>query len=393
MQAIFTPRLSASGDPLLSRDVIDAARGIGIAFVVFGHINPIGPLVINAYGFHMPLFFFLSGMTLRREPPILSLIMRDSRALLLYAVLHFGILAALTRAVFQPAGMAIAASSPLDWRTYFLWPVTRNSEHVHLFVIGWFILALFLARPMSALILKAASRLPPVPATVLILGIALLGARTGVHFFAFAATKAWPWNLLSHVAVATAFCLFGYLTQNPLARFLRPVLNAVPSPLAAALFLYAALVVLRLSPFIMSLSQYPGGTIATLVHSGLGIAMVICLAKALSTSRWTRLMGRRSKTIMTWHLTAAATINLVLVELGYLEAGNVNVFTIFDVGRSWPIYLFAGLIGPLLAALAAERAFAAAGAFVQARTGVDVLRLTTFTPARPRSDRGTPRPL
>ena len=45
---------------------LDVARGIGILLVVIGHITSEGSLIHTAiYSFHMPLFFILSGMTMK----------------------------------------------------------------------------------------------------------------------------------------------------------------------------------------------------------------------------------------------------------------------------------------------------------------------------------------
>ena len=48
---------------------IDVARGIGIIAVVIGHVWTRGPLRDAAYSFHMPLFFLLSGLLSRPQPP------------------------------------------------------------------------------------------------------------------------------------------------------------------------------------------------------------------------------------------------------------------------------------------------------------------------------------
>lgn len=46
-------------------DEIDVMRGIGILLVVIGHVFPVGTKThAFIYGFHMPLFFIISGMTL-----------------------------------------------------------------------------------------------------------------------------------------------------------------------------------------------------------------------------------------------------------------------------------------------------------------------------------------
>lgn len=41
---------------------IDIAKGIGIILVVFAHMNYTQPYQNIIYGFHMPLFFIISGI-------------------------------------------------------------------------------------------------------------------------------------------------------------------------------------------------------------------------------------------------------------------------------------------------------------------------------------------
>ena len=46
-------------------DFIDYSKGLGIFFVVFGHVYCGNNIVTNwIYSFHMPLFFILSGFLL-----------------------------------------------------------------------------------------------------------------------------------------------------------------------------------------------------------------------------------------------------------------------------------------------------------------------------------------
>lgn len=41
---------------------LDIFKGFGIFFVVFGHVTHIGELRDYIWNFHMPLFFFVSGL-------------------------------------------------------------------------------------------------------------------------------------------------------------------------------------------------------------------------------------------------------------------------------------------------------------------------------------------
>lgn len=48
-------------------NTLDIAKGIGIIFVVFAHVNYTPSLLVLIYSFHMPLFFILAGMVFNRE--------------------------------------------------------------------------------------------------------------------------------------------------------------------------------------------------------------------------------------------------------------------------------------------------------------------------------------
>ncbi|MBC2316490.1 acyltransferase family protein [Listeria booriae] len=63
---------------------VDAAKGIGIFLVVWGHFYASEPIKIIIYGFHMPLFFFLSGYVFRlKEGSMWLMIKKKSRQLIL----------------------------------------------------------------------------------------------------------------------------------------------------------------------------------------------------------------------------------------------------------------------------------------------------------------------
>ena len=52
----------------IERDrALDVAKGIGIFLVIFGHTCKQGYIVNYIYAFHVPLFFFLSGLLFRPE--------------------------------------------------------------------------------------------------------------------------------------------------------------------------------------------------------------------------------------------------------------------------------------------------------------------------------------
>lgn len=46
---------------------IDILRGIAIFLVVFGHVTHLPELRTYIWGFHIPIFFFISGLLFRKE--------------------------------------------------------------------------------------------------------------------------------------------------------------------------------------------------------------------------------------------------------------------------------------------------------------------------------------
>lgn len=65
---MFTQNNNISTNNSRRTAYIDTARGIGIILLVFGHIVTANSYLFNwVYSFHMPLFFFLSGMVVKEK--------------------------------------------------------------------------------------------------------------------------------------------------------------------------------------------------------------------------------------------------------------------------------------------------------------------------------------
>jgi len=328
----------------LNKDALLVAKGLGIMLVVFGHLTTRGPLP-DPYGFHMPLFFFLSGMSLRSSPSIGGLVRRDGQSLLLYTLVHIAIFAAITVLIFNPAGViSIKSSSPLSWKTYFVEPLTSSSHHVQLFLVAWFLIALFFVRFACVLILKLLAKLPARFRLALQILIAVALGYIGMRFLAqkFTATQFWAWNILSQIFVGSFFCLIGHIVQNNLT-----IPKSLP-PLWTAFGLLVIYRLLNLPAISIAFSQYPTGFLPLCLNAYLGIAMTLLASYGLQSYSWLRDIGESSKAIMSWHLTIFAGVNLVFVAIGRLVAANVGVYTSLQPARTWPIYLGLGIGLPWL---------------------------------------------
>lgn len=132
-------------------DYIDAAKGLAICLMVFGHSGYVGMPHEVIYTFHMPLFFILSGLFVgRKEMGILDSINANTRSLLIpysfmylitipfglaFIAIKCGISLTITDCIFKPLlGMVYGVDHLLGGFYFF-----TNGPL-------WFLLALFLSR-------------------------------------------------------------------------------------------------------------------------------------------------------------------------------------------------------------------------------------------------------
>lgn len=96
---------------------IDIAKAIGIGFVVMGHLS--NPEDINTfiYAFHMPLFFFLSGMTFRNDQQFSPYLQKKIRTIIipyfLFAILTYIFWLLIGRHFGEDANIEVSLVKPL----------------------------------------------------------------------------------------------------------------------------------------------------------------------------------------------------------------------------------------------------------------------------------------
>lgn len=132
-----------SGKRLTSVDVL---RGIGILFVIAGHLGFVAPLKTYLYSFHMPLFFAISGFLFSAPKSLPGYLWKKTRTLLLpYAV--FGLLGA-PLMLLRSGGTADVLLSYL--KNLALTPFDGLGDMGTL----WFLPALFICEISFALLLR-----------------------------------------------------------------------------------------------------------------------------------------------------------------------------------------------------------------------------------------------
>lgn len=303
---------------------VDIARGIGIILVVLGHNSLVlenkGELFRVIYAFHLPLFFFLSGLFLKDSDSLRKFALSRADALLkpYFVVLALvGILMALDSDMVPTAdtsaseyffGVLYATAPTIAWAPLWFLP--------HLFVAS--VVAMAILRATRAVehrarwVFLAASML-------LAAGIRWIGSfwqidTASLHFMGLARLPGLPWSL-DLTLISSACLLFGFLLRE---QVMAVKFNAIR--LLAAAIAFAALHYHFNETMDLNLRIYGEPLIATL-QAALGIYMVLCISALLA--RYPRLqrpltyIGSGSLLILVFHPVAQGRAFLLLSRFSH----------------------------------------------------------------------------
>lgn len=319
---------------------IDIARGLGILVIVLGHNDLAGyhPLLHKfIYAFHIPLFFFLSGMFFRPERPFGDTLTRRFNTLMkpyffTLFIIYLGE-AAFSNMTFPVIAGRIAKSlyatgHYIDWVQLWFIP--------HLFAVSLF--AWLAWRGIFGRVNSDWLR------WLLMFAMLAVGVYT-MHYF-------WPFTppllidtplfglpfSVDLVFASGFFFLLGYeVNRRPLEKFF-----ASPLVLTGT---FAALLamVLRLSPALdFNTRTYPSLGINT-IEALLGIVMVLSLARNIEkwSARLTDVFsyfGRISLVILIFHVPIQETLFGKYVRFGIPNDGAI--FLAFASGVLIPVLIY-----------------------------------------------------
>ena len=324
----------------------DAARGLGIILVVFGHVilgYPDHSVARWIYAFHIPLFFFLAGCVEPAGRP-LTKVARRCLTWLVLPYLVFGLLsigvAAMHDGHFDAARIAqrlreLAFGIAVDWAD-----LSFNAPL-------WFFTCLVALRLLAALLALDPRR----PARALGTSLCLAGLAWAAGVLGMPRL---PWNI-DIAAVALPFFTAGQVMRARYdGRSCTPGYGIVLLIGGSALL---AVSVLANTPVSMGLRDY-GNPLLFILGAGGGIAATVVLAQALAGQRWLRRIGAASLVIFPTHLLWPQILpgdplrilswySSRLTGSPLLAAASVTVATLL---LSWLLYLalrriLAGLIG------------------------------------------------
>lgn len=291
-------------------DWVDYAKGIGIILVVYAHLLS---SAFNAgiaiphkffllsdsavYSFHMPLFFFLSGLFVSEsyEKRGMWPFCKNKIILLAYPYLVWSLLQGTVELFFSSQSHRGMSLDDIITIPYI--PLAQF----------WFLYALLLMYIIFAVLSKSGRSAPillavtasillfvPIPTEV----IALLGFSTGFIFF-----------------------VFGFLITRYIASWNSKI---IPIPLTLIIFFVLILSIYVVFTYLVEPTRLTNGThpFYFLYLATLGILFCIGLAQYLSVKKicmFLKVLGRYSIQIYLVHMLAGVAIRVILLSLFFIE--------------------------------------------------------------------------
>lgn len=323
---------------------VDVAKGLGILSVVIGHINGglFAPVVSWVYLFHVPFFFFLSGLFLKTSTPFRPFLLKKVKRLYGPAVLSNALFLILYILMLQ------YACQPWSWND--------SIRHLVKIILGlavtplggatWFLIVLFRASILFCVISRFGdeSKLGKKGHYLSAMVVLLLGM---VGLFVPI-----PYGL-GRDLVALLFLYAGRMSfKLGLLEWIDRQKTTIKISVAVITFILL-LMVGRINSYDMSQGEY--GIVPLMLFSSFcGILFLLVISSLVQRflagiSRFLAYSGEKTMWILIGHFVAFKLI--VFVQVGIMGAPRecVMAHPTYMLDASWPIlYLTAGFFLPLL---------------------------------------------
>lgn len=332
---------------------LNYAKAIGIITVVIGHFRGVPFNYFQPYMYHMPLFFFLGGVFINEYRSIYQ----HSVGLVKKHALYIAYVYALIGAVIWFIHLFYPIGYTSLWRGGLLesvfYPIESNFHGGSYFVVAWFLFAYMLGSLTCLLLIKVSNLFTPSKrmANVLVFAMAMVAAYVGMEVLspAYRESEVFYLNIASQVSVASSFILLGYLARSYLFKM---------TNLYGFVVAFCLLYILKEYELSASMgmvwSIYRVDWFVHLITASIGIYAVLFISKVLAGQEKMplfELVGIHSKSVMSFHILVFVLIDIVFFELGLYDIAETKVLTHYVSGYSWPIYMVAGTLLPVVGAI------------------------------------------
>ena len=312
---------------MLSRRVswIDICRGIAIIFVLYGHIFSNDRQRYLIYSFHMPLFFFISGLVFKPTlgKSMLSVTFKYIKQLIIPYYL-FAILTYVFAFVSQTAGDL--SLSGIAYQVFGVLYGNGNNGMLGYNVVLWFLPCLFITKLTFAAITRKVS------GNKLLLLVLSLSAVIGalISFFM-------PWLKLpfGFESALTALVFFGggYLSMQNKKRI--SIFMNQKKLLILTVTLFTVLIATlnyRISGYQTDLRiNHLGNVVLFYLAAFGGIAAVTALSQLITRNIILQYIGKHSLVVFAWH-------NILFIDLKNLINTLLNQNTINTIHFFMPTF-------------------------------------------------------
>lgn len=223
-------------------------------------------------------------------------------------------------------------------------PLEKNFHNNPLFLVCWFLLAYYLSSIVSRLIISVTTESKFQSITLII--IAVLVGFVALHLCAvkFKETGYQFYNVSAQSLYGAMFMLLGYSLKKQSLSMYNPIVAMIMITATGTIISFGLT-----KQSAMAWSTYPSGFIMTSVTSMICIFVVVIFSNILSSREnyLLKIIGDNSKSIMSWHLSVFAILNLFFLLIGFENNANGKLSNIYNQ-YSFALYVILGIIVPLL---------------------------------------------
>ncbi|QDY42231.1 acyltransferase family protein [Candidatus Pantoea soli] len=324
-------------------------KAIGIIAVVLGHYADF-LTVYKPYYFHMPLFFFIGGITLRDKADSIY-IMKVIKSNAIYLVTRYIIIGVITIGLIHLGLNSFPNPFAPGLFGNIKAAYSQNMHNNQLFLVAWFLVAYTLAIALCSVIVLILnrSRITTKTKKVSIFLISIFFGFISISVLShdYNATKNQIYNILAQVMCGSMYVLFGYL--------LRRVIFSVRSLsilLFISILLPAIIDIFKATPMIMSWSKYNDGFVLTTIIACMIIYSIFIISNVFSNALRREsiiiMIGKNTRPIMTWHLSIFIFLDIFIsFTKSHRPLNSYGVFDHFHNEYSMCVYVLSGVLIPL----------------------------------------------
>ena len=320
---------------------VDVARGIGVLLVIYGHGLAATPLRFIIYSFHMPLFFFISGVVFhkRKNEKYLTVLKKDFKRILI----PYLIFAAISFTLWL-------SNIPLDrikWDLVLrqiigIFYGSGNNGYLAINIVLWFLPCLFIVKQIFWFISRLEIKL--------IIPILFLFSALGYCFHVFFPTLKLPFGFESALTGVVFFGL-GYLW------------NFIPEKITLMFKRYTLvfLAILIVLTIIFSLANFNlhnhqvdlrlnriNNYFLFYLSAFSGILSVILVSMRANKNKILEYLGRNSLLLFVWHLVVFSYISdfvfLFLTSDEVIKLRNVYLAPFYSIASIFVILALSKVI-------------------------------------------------